>query len=98
MRFGKNVMLSPRFVGPYEIVKRIGKVTYLLNLPTDMSSIHDVYHVLMLKKFVLAPTHVIKPQVIGMQEDLNYEEKSVEILRSKNKDSKEQINVEAKIK
>ena len=80
MRFGKKSKLSPRFIGPYEIVKQIGKVAYQLKLPSEMSAMHDVFHVSMLKKYVPDLTHLIEPQVIEIRKDLSYEEKPVEIL------------------
>ena len=85
MRFGKRGKLSPRYVGPYEVIERIGKVAYKLELPQEMASIHNVFHVSMLKKYVPDSSHVIKPQVVHIQEDMSYEEKPVEILDRKMK-------------
>ena len=48
LRFGKKGKLSPRYMGPYEIVERIGKVAYRLRLPLELAGIHDVFHVSML--------------------------------------------------
>ena len=50
MRFGKKGKLSPRFVGPFKIIQRIGKQAYRLELPEDLASIHDVFHVSYLRK------------------------------------------------
>ncbi|CAL8997325.1 unnamed protein product, partial [Prunus brigantina] len=50
IRFGKRGKLSPRYIGPYEIVERVGPVAYRLALPSDMSRLHDVFHVSMLRK------------------------------------------------
>ncbi|KAK6152942.1 hypothetical protein DH2020_012581 [Rehmannia glutinosa] len=80
MRFGKKGKLSPRYVGPYEITKRIGKVAYELDLPGEMSAIHNIFHVSMLKKYVPDPSHVIQPQTVQIREDMSYEEKPVEIV------------------
>ncbi|KAI5338917.1 hypothetical protein L3X38_018189 [Prunus dulcis] len=52
MRFGKHGKLSPRYIRPYEITERIGPVAYKLALPPDLSRIHDVFHVSMLRKYI----------------------------------------------
>ena len=49
LQFGKQGKLSPRYVGPYEILERIGPLAYRLALPRELSSIHYVFHVLMLR-------------------------------------------------
>ena len=51
MRFGKKGKLSPRFVGPFEILKRIGKVAYELTLLPTLAGVHNVFHVSMLRKY-----------------------------------------------
>ena len=45
MRFGRKGKLHPRFIGPYEILERIGNVAYRLALPPEMSGVHNVFHV-----------------------------------------------------
>ncbi|GJT80442.1 hypothetical protein Tco_1054784 [Tanacetum coccineum] len=50
IRFGKKGKLAPRYVGPFEILKRIGPVAYRLRLPEELSGIHDTFHVSNLKK------------------------------------------------
>ncbi|KAL5541142.1 hypothetical protein UlMin_044374 [Ulmus minor] len=64
MRFGKKGKLSPRFIGPFEILERIGKVTYKIALPPELSSVHNVFHVSMLKKYVSDPSHVLEHEPI----------------------------------
>ena len=51
MRFGKNVKLSPRFIGPYEVIKKVGLVAYRLALPPKLEKIHNVFHVSMLRRY-----------------------------------------------
>ena len=86
MRFGKKGKLSPRFIGPFEVLQRIGEVAYKLALPPDLSNIHPVFHVSMLRKYVPDPMHVINYVPLKVQSDLSYEEKPICIL-----DRKEQV-------
>ena len=59
VRFGKRGKLSPRFIGPFEIVQWIGECAYRLALPPSLSGVHDVFHVSMLKKYIIDPSHVL---------------------------------------
>ncbi|WMV42086.1 hypothetical protein MTR67_035471 [Solanum verrucosum] len=52
MRFGKKVKLSPRYVGPYKILKRVGNVAYELEFPTELAAVYPVFHISLLKKCV----------------------------------------------
>ena len=75
MRFGKKGKLSPRYVGPFEILERVEAVAYRLALPPEFPNVHPVFHVSMPRKYLPDPSHVIQPQVIQLGEDLTYEEK-----------------------
>ena len=59
IRFGKWGKLSPRYIGPFEVLERVGIVAYQLALPPSLSSVHDVLHVSMLRKYTPDPTHVV---------------------------------------
>ncbi|WMV24300.1 hypothetical protein MTR67_017685 [Solanum verrucosum] len=59
MRFGKKGKLSSRYVGPYQILRRVGKVAYGLGFPNELASVHLVFHVSMLKKCVGDPTSIV---------------------------------------
>ncbi|KAL5559638.1 hypothetical protein UlMin_035849 [Ulmus minor] len=85
MRFGKKGKLSPRYIGPFEILERIGKVAYRLALPPELSSVHNVFHVSMLRRYVSDPSHVLENEPIEVHEDLTYEEQPVQILDQKDK-------------
>ena len=56
LRFGKRGKLSPRYIGPYEIVSKVGPVAYKLKLPPELSRIHDTFHVSMLRKYIPDPS------------------------------------------
>ncbi|KAL5572216.1 hypothetical protein UlMin_021813 [Ulmus minor] len=71
-RFGKKGKLSPRYIGPLEILERIGKVAYILALPPELLSVHNVFHVSMLRKYVSDPSHVLEHELIDVHEDLTY--------------------------
>ena len=75
--FKKKGKLSPRYMGPYEIVERIGKVAYRLRLPPELVRIHDVFHVSMLRKYIADPSHVLRDQSVELKEELTYEERPV---------------------
>ena len=59
VRFGKRGKISPRFIGPFEILKRVGIVAYWLALPPSMSGVHEVFHVSMLRRYTPDPAHVV---------------------------------------
>ena len=80
MRFGKKVKLAPRYIGPFEIRSKVGEVAYRLVLPPDLSRIHPVFHMSMLRKYIPDPSHVLQPQIVKLSEDLSYEEYPVVIV------------------
>ncbi|KAI5350684.1 hypothetical protein L3X38_003575 [Prunus dulcis] len=83
VRFERRGKLSPRYIGPYEIVERVGPVAYRLALPPDLSRLHNVFHVSMLQRYISNPSHVLEEQPIELQEDLTYVEQPVQILDQK---------------
>ncbi|WMV07661.1 hypothetical protein MTR67_001046 [Solanum verrucosum] len=80
MRFGNKGKLSPRYIGPYRISKRIGNVAYELELPQELATIHLVFHISMLKKCMCDPSLIIPTEDIGIKDNLSYEEIHVQIL------------------
>ena len=83
VRFGKRGKLSPRFIGPLEILERIGTVAYRLALPPSMTGVHEVFHVSMLRKYTLDPAHVVDWGQIEVDTDGTYEEGPVCIVDSR---------------
>ncbi|GKE37497.1 putative reverse transcriptase domain-containing protein [Tanacetum coccineum] len=79
-RFGKKGKLAPRFVGPFEIIKKVGPVAYMLDFPEELNSVHDTFHVSNLKKCLADPTLQVPLDEIRIDAKLNFIEESVEIL------------------
>ncbi|GKV15510.1 hypothetical protein SLEP1_g26297 [Rubroshorea leprosula] len=79
LEFGIRGKLSPRYIGPYPILERIGEVAYKLELPGNLAGVHDVFHVSLLRKYVPDPNHIINPEPIQLREDLTYDEHSIRI-------------------
>ncbi|KAA0063130.1 hypothetical protein E6C27_scaffold381G00040 [Cucumis melo var. makuwa] len=86
IHFGRKGKLSPRYIGPYQIRKRVGPAAYRLELPIELAQIHDVFHVSMLRKYIPDPSHALQEQPVELKEDLSYVEEPVKIL-----DRKEQV-------
>nr|XP_048328398.1 uncharacterized protein LOC125422010 [Ziziphus jujuba var. spinosa] len=85
VRFGKRGKLSPHYIGPYELVERIGPVAYRIDLPEEFSPIHDVFHISMLRKYISDPSHVLETSEIEFRDDFSYEEQPVQILQREEK-------------
>ena len=80
VRFDKQGKLSPRFIGPFEILKRVGTVSYRLALPPSLSSVHEVFHVSMLWKYTLDPNPVVDWGELIVDTNGTFEEGSVRIM------------------
>ncbi|XP_071909682.1 uncharacterized protein [Coffea arabica] len=76
----KGKKLKSRYIGPFEILKRVGNVAYQLKLPASMAKVHDVFHVSMLRKYHPDPSHVLQLEGIEVDETLTYEEGPVQVL------------------
>ena len=83
VRFDKRGKLSPRFIGLFEILKRVGTVAYRLALPPSMSVVHEVFHVSMLRKYTPDPAHVVDWGQIEVDTDETFEEGPMCILDSR---------------
>ena len=83
VKFGKRGKLSPRFIGPFEILERISTVAYRLALPPSMSGVHEVFHVSMLWKYTPDSAHVVDWGQIEVDTDGTFEEGPVCILDSR---------------
>ena len=74
VRFDKRGKLSPRFIGPFEILERVGTVAYRLALPPSMSGAHEVFHVSMLRRYTPDPAHVVDWGEIEVDTDGTFDE------------------------
>nr|KYP31545.1 Retrotransposable element Tf2 [Cajanus cajan] len=72
--------LTPRFVGPYQIIHRIGLVAYQLALPPSLSNLHDVFHVSQLRKYVHDSSHVVELDDVQLKENLTFEKLLVAVV------------------
>ncbi|XP_069143416.1 uncharacterized protein [Solanum lycopersicum] len=80
VRFGNNGKLSPPYVGPYEILQRVGKVSYELQLPRELYLVHLVFHFSMLKQCNSDPESILPVEGLGVKDNLSYEEVPVKII------------------
>ena len=85
IRFNRRGKLNPRFIGPFEILDRIGKVAYRLALPPKLANVHNVFHVSMLRKYQPDPSHIIHYEPLELREDLSYVETPIRIMDKKEK-------------
>nr|GFA41150.1 putative reverse transcriptase domain-containing protein [Tanacetum cinerariifolium] len=80
VRFGKKGKLAPRYVGPFEIVERVGPVAYRLKLPQELSCVHETFHVSNLKKCLAEPDVQVPLDEIEIDENLHFVEEPIEIV------------------
>nr|GEV28800.1 retrotransposon protein, putative, Ty3-gypsy subclass [Tanacetum cinerariifolium] len=81
-RFGLKGILSPRFIGPFEILDQVGEVSYRLALPPQLSHVHNMFHVSLLRGYNYHPYHVVQYPFDKIHEDLSFAEEHEAILDS----------------
>ena len=74
VKFGKRKKLSPRFIGPFELLERVGTIAYRLALPPSISGVHEVFHVSMLRGYTPDPTYVVDWGEIEVDTDETFED------------------------
>ena len=80
MRFDKRGKLSPRYIGPFEILRCYGAVAHELALRIELAAIHPVFHVSMLRKYLLNDSHVLQSPAIEVDPRMTYVEEPIAIL------------------
>ena len=83
VRFGKQEKLSPRFIGPFKVLERMGTIAYQLTLSPSMSGVHEVFHVSMLWKYTPDLAHVVDWGQIEVDTDGTFEEGPMYIVDSR---------------
>ena len=82
VRFGKQGKLASRYIGPFEVLERMGTVAYRLALPLSLSGVHEVFHVVMLQKYTPDPSHAVDWREITVDTYGTFEEGPMRILDS----------------
>ena len=77
--------LGPIYVGPFEILKKIGTVTYRVALPPALSSVHNIFHISLLRKCVPDPDQIMELQPLCLEKNLTYAEYPINILEVQDK-------------
>ena len=85
IRFRKRGNLGPMYIGPFRVLARVGRVAYRLDLPEELSLIHNTFHVSQLRKCLVDETAVVPLEDIQVDSGLNYIEKPIAILERKTK-------------
>ncbi|XP_075475601.1 uncharacterized protein LOC142506931 [Primulina tabacum] len=80
IRFGNKGKLSPRFIGPFKILEKVGTLAYRVAVPPNLAGVHNVFHVLMLRKYMANLSHVLSFELLQQSQNLSYKEMPTQIL------------------
>ncbi|XP_074328102.1 uncharacterized protein LOC141666014 [Apium graveolens] len=81
-RFGIKGKLSPRYIGTFDVMEKVGKVSFRVALPPQLSHVHNVFHVSILRGYKYHPLHVVQYPLHKIREDLSCEEEAINIIHS----------------
>ena len=90
-RFGVKRNLAPRYVGPYPIIEKSGRVAYKIELPYEMRAIFNIFHVSQLKKYLRVSKERVSLRNIKLKSDLSYEERPVRVIDTKERVTRSQV-------
>ena len=91
IRFQNREKLNPRYIDPFRILERIGPVAYRYELPPELSRIHNIFHVSMLKNYVPDPSHILEVPPIELEEDLSFGVQPVAIIEQEMKQLRSEV-------
>nr|XP_016456303.1 PREDICTED: uncharacterized protein LOC107780287 [Nicotiana tabacum] len=80
MRFGKKSKLRMRFIVLFEVLEKVGEVSYSIGLPPSLAGVHSVFHTSLLRKYHEEKSHVLDFSIMQLDENLTYEEEPVDIV------------------
>ena len=84
VRFSKRGKLAPRYIGPFEVLERVGTIANQLALPPSLLGVHEVFHISMIRKYTPDLAHVVDSGEITVDTNRTFEEGPVRILDSRN--------------
>jgi len=85
-RVMKSKKLTPGFIGPYQILRKIGPVAYQICLPPFLSNLRNVFHVSQLRKYISDPTHVIRHDTVQLKNNFTFDAMPIQIMDKKVKE------------
>ena len=91
-RFGVKGKLAPRYVGPFLITEWCGPVAYRLELPAQLSAVHNIFHVSQLRKCLRVPTKIVDMKNVQLEPDLVYPEHPVKLVDYKTRVTRNQVS------
>ena len=85
-RVMKSKKLTPQFIGPYQILRKTGLFAYQICLPPFLSNLHNVFHVSQLRKYIFDQSHVIRPGIVQLKDNLTFDAIPILIMHKKVKE------------
>ncbi|XP_019057445.1 PREDICTED: uncharacterized protein LOC109116461 [Tarenaya hassleriana] len=82
-RFGQGGKLNPRYISHYPVIAKVGAVAYRLGLPSELDNVHDVFHISMIRKYVVDPSYMIQPQELEFTSAMRFRDEPLQIVDQK---------------